>query len=172
MIIELVRLLFRVLKPLRKVDVRLEGERRDYGQTDAEVPFYPSITDRTWRAGARLGWHPRPVWNLQGGYWLNWGFGAAESAVDFRADYLPTPALSVGARVAAFQQLWEFRVGEGRTWRLGVDARWKTPAGTLWGALERYRNDRRDDTAQVDWTQWRAAFGVSYYVGSEPGRAP
>ena len=56
-------------------------------------------------------------------------------------------------------------------YNVGADARWRTPMGTLFGAVDGYRHNRKD-AAREDWTQWRAALGISYYLGSEPGRRP
>ncbi len=79
--------------------------------------------------------------------------------------------MSLGARWSFFQQIGEFRLGESRVWSLGGEVRWETPIGTAWGIVDRYRHDRLDDAVpQVDWTQLRAAFGLTFYVGSEPGR--
>jgi hypothetical protein len=157
------------IKPRYNVDVRLEGERRDYADTNAETSFF-TTTSRTWRAGAWASWRPRVRWNVQGGYWLNWGFGSAISSGDLKVEYSPRSDLTVGGRFSAFHQRWEFRIGEGQTWSVGADARWRTRVGTLWAGVEHYRNDRKEDAAMaVDWSQWRAVFGLSYYLGSEPG---
>jgi hypothetical protein len=107
---------------------------------------------------------------VEGGYWLNWGFGSGMSAGDLKFNYHPRSDLSLGARFSAVQQIWEFRIGEGLIYGAGVDARWRTPAGTVWALLEGYRHDHQDDAAQTDWTQLRAVLGISYYLGSEPGR--
>lgn len=157
------------IRPGYNLNIRLDAEIRSYGDTGAEVSFYET-SDDSWRTGIWASWRPLADWNFQGAYWLNWGFGSAISAGDLRADYHPMPNLSVGARFSAFVQQWELRVGEGQTWSIGLDSRWRTRVGTLYAGIERYQNDRKDDAAAIDWTQWRAVFGLSYYLGSEPGR--
>jgi hypothetical protein len=163
------------LGPVRNVSLRLWAERRQYGETDAEVPFFP-VTDRDWRVGGRFTWRPGRVrgvdWDIGGGYWINWGFGATLNSGDVRIAVNPRERLSLGLRLSAFQQLEEFRVSEGRVWGLGGDVRWRTPTGTLWFSLDSYDHNRRNDAALADWTQWRSTLGFSYYLGSEPGRAP
>ncbi|NIR44765.1 MAG: hypothetical protein GWN99_10705 [Gemmatimonadetes bacterium] len=168
------------VEPRSDVSLRLWGERRSYSDTEAEIGFF-ATTDRDWRVGGSVGWRPNAfnrVWDVSGNYWLNWGFGSAVSSGDLRIGVSPRDRLSVGLRLSASQQLGEFRVGEGRIWAIGGDARWRTPAGTIWASVDRYRHDRRidgdieDDPSQPDWTQWRLAFGLSYYLGSEPGRVP
>lgn len=158
------------INPMEGLSLRLDGERRDYGETDAAVPFQVT-TDRVWRAGASGRWQPVDRWDVSGGYWLNFSPGAALSAGDFQLNVHPTSDLSVGARFSAFQQLGEFRVGEGRVWSLGGDIQYRSPLGTVRGSLDRYEHDRRGGGAtQLDWTQWRGSFGLAFYVGSEPGR--
>ncbi len=158
------------VRPRPDLSIRVEGERRDYGDTDAEVPFQVT-TDRTWRAGASARWSIDPRWDLEGSYWLNFTFGSALSAGEARVSVRPMDELSLGARFSAFQQLGEFRVGEGRVWSLGGDVRYETALGTVWGAVDRYRHDRRDpESGLPDWNQIRASFGLAFYIGSEPGR--
>ncbi len=157
------------LKPGMNLTVRAELDRRDYSDTGAEVPYY-ATTDRTWRTGIWARWQPKYKWDVEGGYWLNWGFGSGMSAGDLKFNYYPRSNLTLGARFSAVQQIWEFRIGEGLMYGIGADARWQTPAGTVWALLEGYKHDRKDDAAQTDWTQLRAVLGFSYYLGSEPGR--
>jgi hypothetical protein len=168
------------LEPRNDLAFKVWAERRAYGETDAEVPFF-ATTNRDWRVGGTVGWRPRAVgvlWDIDGGYWINWGFGSAINSGDLRVGMRPHDQLSLGLRLAAFKQLEEFRVGQGRVWGLGGDIRWRTQAGTVWFSVDRYDHNRRisdeisEDPAQPDWSQWRAAFGLSYYLGSEPGRAP
>jgi hypothetical protein len=168
------------LQPRSDLSFKLWSERRQYENTGAEVPFFEA-TDRDWRVGGTAAWRPNAWgknWEIDAGYWLNWGFGSALNSGDLRVGLRPNERLSLGLRFSAFQQLEEFRISEGRVWGLGGDVRWWTRAGTVWLSLDRYGHDRRtsgdltDDPTQPDWTQWRAAFGFSYYLGSEPGRTP
>jgi hypothetical protein len=160
------------LRPMDDLSVSLQGERRDYGETDAGVPFEVT-TDRTWRAGGSASWQPEDRWRVDGGYWLNFSFGSATSTGQFRVSAQPMDKLSVAGRFSAFQQIGEFRVGEGRVWSVGAEAQWDTPVGTLWGSIDRYRHDRRENEDVLpDWTQTRASFGMSFYLGTEPGRTP
>ena len=158
------------VQPRSNLAVRLEGERRQYADTDAEV-FFQVTTDRTWRAGASASWQPTDMWDIQTGYWLNFSPGSALNAGDLRVSVRPTADLTLGAAFSAFQQLGEFRVGEGRVWSVGSNIQWETTLGTVWGSIDRYQHDRRSPgVVQLDWTQTRASFGLAFYVGSEPGR--
>ncbi len=161
--------------PIRNLSVKIEVERRQYGDTEAEVPFL-NTTDRDWRVGGYFAWRPGEwmgiPWDIDGGYWRNWGFGAALNSGNLRVGIRPHDQLSLGLRLSAFQQLEEFRIDEGRVWGAGADVRWRTRSGTVWFSFDNYEHDRRDNAALSDWSQQRAALGFSYYVGSEPGRAP
>jgi hypothetical protein len=84
------------IRPGYNLDIRLDAEKRNYGDTGAETSFYVT-TDDSWRTGMWASWRPLADWNFQGAYWLNWGFGSAISAGDLRADYYPMPDLSVGS---------------------------------------------------------------------------
>ncbi len=157
------------VRPATGVTLRLDGERRQYEDTGAEVPFQLT-TDRTWRAGAFASWQT-DRFDVQGGYWLNFSFGSALSAGDVALHVSPARRLRTGVRVSAFQQLEEFRVTQGRVWSVGGDLQWESPWGTFWGSVDRYRHDRRGDGAsRLDWNQIRASFGMAVYLGSEPGR--
>jgi hypothetical protein len=157
------------LQPRRDLSFRLAGELWDYGQTDAEVPFF-TTTNKSYRAGIWGRWQPKVAWDLEGGYWLNWGFGAAVSSGDLKFNWYTTPGLTLGARFSAYDRMREFRLGEDFAWSLGADARWVTRPGTLWLALDNYWHNVSEDAADSDWTQLRASLGFSYYIGSEPGR--
>jgi len=163
------------LRPLHNLWFKLWGERRQYGETEANVPFY-ATTDRDWRAGVKAGWSIAEFagipWDIEGGYWINWGFGAALSSGDLRVGIRPHEQLSLGLRFVAWQQLYEFRIDDGRVWGVGADVRWRTRPGTVWLSIDGYDHHQEANAALVDWTQWRGAIGFSYYLGSEPGRAP
>lgn len=158
------------LRPRPNLSLDLNGERRDWGETDARVPFQ-ATTDRTWRASATARWQPIEQVDVEAGYELNFSMGATLSAGNGRIGYYPVEHLSLGVRMSAFQQLSEFRVGEGRVWSIGGDARWDAPFATIFGSIDQYKHDRRDEGPAVpDWTQLRASLGLSFYLGSEPGR--
>jgi hypothetical protein len=159
------------VRPSPDLFLRLEGERREYGDTDADVPFHVT-TDRTWRAGARALWKATDRLEAAGGYWLNFSFGAGLSAGEARVRFRPMDDWVIGVRGSAFQQLEEFRVGEGRVWSVGGEMEWRTATATLWASVDRYRHDRRGaEAVDPDWTQTRAAAGLAFYLGSEPGDA-
>ncbi len=159
------------LRPLSNLSVRLSGERLDYGDTDAEV-YFQSVTDRTWRASTGVSWQFKDKWSVDGTYTLNYTAGSALNSGDLRLAYRHSDDLTFGASTSAFQQVGEYRVGDGRVFSGGVNFQWRNDLATVWGSIDRYRHDRRNvDVPQPDWTQTRASLGLTFYVGSEPGRA-
>jgi hypothetical protein len=160
------------LRPWSNLSLRLSGERHNYGETDAEVFFQSPVTDRTWRGSAGVSWQPKDRWMVDGDFTLNYTHGSALNAGALRVSYQPSPALLVGVSGSGFQQVGEYRIGDGRVFSAGANFRWVNDLATVWGSIERYRHDRRDvNVAQPDWSQTRASLGLSFYVGSEPGRA-
>jgi hypothetical protein len=157
------------VRPAPAFSVELDGERRDYGDTGADVPFHVT-TDRTWRASARARWTPADRFEVAADYRLLFTFGAALSAGTARARAEPWPGWAIEIRGSAFQQLEEFRVGEGRVWSVGAEVERRSRAAALWASADRYRHDRRGAGAvDPDWTQLRAALGLALYLGREPG---
>ncbi|MEE8476985.1 MAG: hypothetical protein V3S19_01365 [Gemmatimonadales bacterium] len=159
------------LRPLSNLSVRVSGERHDYAETDAEV-FFQSVTERTWRASTGVSWQPKDKWSVDGTFTLNYTAGSALNAGDLRVSYRPRDNLTLGASTSAFQQVGEYRVGDGRVFSAGANFQWRSDLATVWGSIDRYRHDRRNvDVLQPDWSQTRASLGLTFYVGSEPGRA-
>ena len=160
------------LRPLSNLSVRLSGERHDYGATDAEVYFQSPVTDRTWRGSTGVSWQLKDKWSIDGNYTLNYTGGSALNAGDLRLSYRHSDDLTFGVSTSAFQQVGEYRVGDGRVFGAGANFQWRTDIATVWGSINRYRHDRRNvDVHQPDWSQTRASFGLTFYAGSEPGRA-
>jgi hypothetical protein len=158
------------MRPLSNLSLRLEGERRDYADTDAEV-FFQVTTERTWRFGGTASWTPTPKWAVDGGYWQNLTLGSALATGNLGVRMRPTEKLTLGGTWSAFRQIGEFRVGDGRVWSIGSNIQWQSDFGTIWGSVDRYRHDRRSqNVTQIDWTQTRASLGLAVYIGSEPGR--
>jgi hypothetical protein len=155
------------LRPLSNLSMRLSGERHDYAEVLSQ-----SVTDRTWRASTGVTWQPKDKWSVDGTFTLNYTAGSALNAGDLRVSYRHSDNLTLGASTSAFQQVGEYRVGDGRVFSGGANFRWRRDLATVWGSIDWYRHDRRNvDVPQPDWSQTRASLGLTFYVGSEPGRA-
>lgn len=147
----------------------LSGGRREYedAHTTSVVDL---LTDDGWRAGAGLQWRLHDQWRLEGSYRLEWGPGASLSSGDLAARYSPSDRLSVTATGMTFQQIAEFRVGEGRavggglSFDLGVSSRARLAGGVT---VLRHRNE--GGVQDSPWNQTRAWTGLRIAVGDDPG---
>ena len=109
-------------------------------------------------------------WSTRASYaWEN-GVGAFRSAGSARVAWRPRDALEVGLRAAAFQQIREFRVGEGVVWSGGADLVWDVTGTTeLRAGLDAYRQTFEDRPGAFDWTQLRGWSALRVRFGRDPG---
>jgi len=143
--------------------------QRDYedANTTAVVDL---LTDDGWRANAGLQWRLHDQWRLEGSYRLEWGPGTYLSSGDVAARYSPSDRLSVTATGMTFQQIAEFRVGEGRamggglSFDLGVSSRARLAGGV---SVLRHRNE--GGVQDSPWNQTRGWTGLRIAVGDDPG---
>jgi len=147
----------------------VSGGRREY--EDANTTQVVNLTtDDGWRADAGLRWGLSEQWRLEGSYRLEWGPGAFLSSGDLGARYSPSDRLSVTATGMTFQQIAEFRVGEGRavggglSFDLGVSSRARLAGGF---SVLRHRNE--GGVQESPWNQTRAWTGLRIEVGDDPG---
>lgn len=155
--------------PGSKFATWLSGGRREYedANTTAVVDL---LTDDGWRANAGMQWRPHDQWRIEGSYRLEWGPGASLTSGDLAARYSPSDRLSVTASGMTFQQIEEFRVGEGRavggglSFDLGVSGRARLAGGV---SVLRHRN--KGGVQESPWNQTRAWTGLRIEVGDDPG---
>jgi len=147
----------------------LTGGRRQYEDANT-TEVVDLLTDDGWRADAGLQWRMHDRWQLEGSYRLEWGPGAFLSSGDLGARYSPSDRLSVTASGMTFQQIAEFRVGEGRavggglSFDLGVTDRARLAGGF---SVLRHRNE--GEVEESPWNQSRAWAGLRIEVGNDPG---
>jgi hypothetical protein len=147
------------------------GYRR-YEDTEAPIIFDPLEDDalRLALSGA-TSWGRD--WSATATYaWEN-GVGAFRSAGSARVAWRPLEELVVALRAAAFQQIREFRVGEGVVWSGGADVAWSiTPTTELTAGLDAYRQTFENRPAAFDWTQLRGWSALRVRFGEDPGARP
>ena len=147
----------------------VSGGRREYEDANT-TSVVDLLTDDGWRAGAGLQWRVHDQWRLEGSYRLEWGPGASMSSGDIAARYSPSDRLSVTATGMTFQQIEEFRVGEGRamggglSFDLGVSNRARLAGGV---SVLRHRNE--GGVQASPWNQTRGWTGLRIAVGDDPG---
>ena len=149
--------------------VQARGGWRRYDETDAGLTFLP-IERSGWRLGADGTWRANDQWTLFAATNAELGFGAARSDVDAGARWEPSRRMFAGVRVAGFQSAYEFRVGEGRVFALGLDGGLRLGAETrVVGDVTMYRHRYSGGAPATDWSQTRASLRIEWTIGRDPG---
>jgi hypothetical protein len=149
----------------------VSGGWRRYGDTGTPVVLEP-LRDTGWRAEAGGAWNLSSQWTLNGAYHLEWGPGGFLNSGDASVRWSPGPRFGVSVSGMSFQQIEQYRLGDGRAWGGGVslDAeivrRLSVVAG---GSL--IRHDSKGDGVESPWNQARAWTTLRLEVGRDAGRA-
>lgn len=155
--------------PQSDVGVWASAALRSYRDTDTELLFGPTGDDgRRLAVGGR--WSPDEAWSVSGSYRLEDGFGTYFSSGDLRARWEADDRLEVSVHGSAFQQIQEFRVGEGVVFGGGGAAELSiTDAVDLRGGLDVYRQTFENRPGTVDWNQVRGWSALRVSFGGDPG---
>jgi hypothetical protein len=143
--------------PRSRLLLQARGGWRRYEDTDAGLTFLPIERDG-WRIGADGMWRATDQWTVFAATHAELGFGAARSDADAGVRWEPSRRVFAGARVAGFQSAYEFRVGEGRVFAVGLDggARIGQSVRVL-GDVSMYRHDFSEGAPSTDWSDARVA---------------
>jgi hypothetical protein len=157
-------------RPVRPLTLRAFAARRKYGDTGTEVVFSP-ITDHTTRVGGGLHWLATPALTVDGNLTLERGFGATMSSGDVSLRWQASSALSVSVNGTAFQQIEEFRVGDGTVLGGGPGFDYTIRGRTsLQGGYNIYRQTFEGRPGVADWNQSRGWAALRIGFGRDPGR--
>lgn len=157
--------------PNRTLGAWVSGGRRYYGDTGAPVIIQP-MKDNGWRADVGARWAPLPAWTLNGSYQLEWGPGGFLSSVDASVRYAVNDRLGASLSALSFQQIEEYRLGQGRAFGMGAsgDFRWNDRMSLMGGfSILRHRDGGNVFTSP--WNQARGWTSVRFDVGEDPGLA-
>lgn len=145
------------------------GGLRQYGDTGTD-PVLGPLEDQATRFGLGGRWSPSPRWTVDAGYELENGVGAFLSSGQARARWEATPDVELRARATAFQQIQEFRVGEGAVLGAGLGGSVSLWEGIrLQGGVDVYRQMWENRPSAVDWNQVRGWSSVTVPFGGDPG---
>lgn len=140
---------------------------------DAQAPIvFSRIEDESKRISLGASWEPAATLTLMGEYQYETGFGAFLSAADVSARWLPHARVAATVVGTAFQQIEQFRVGEGYV--LGGSAAVDvevTPRASLGGGLSVYRQTYDNRPSSANWNQRRGWASLRLTVGADPGHA-
>lgn len=149
----------------------VSGGVRGYGDTETTVILEP-MRERGWRADAGARWQPAAEWVLDGRYQLEWNPGGFLNGAEVSARYGATDRLTVSASLLTFQQIEEYRLGEGRAFGGGTSADFAvTDRMSLAGGLSIIRHRDGGNVFTSPWNQGRAWSTLRIDLGSDPGLA-
>ncbi len=143
----------------------LYGAYRTYDETAAGVER-PALRSDGWRLGANASWRITEALMASGGYNADVGFGASRTdgsaALRWTGD-----RLALGVNGTAFQNIYEFRVGDGRVIGGGLDAAFRlSDEARLAGDFMIYTHRADGNNPMVtNWSQRRATLRLEWTVG-------
>lgn len=147
------------------------GGYRRYGDADAAVILRP-LTDDGWRADAGARWRLAPAWTAEGRYELEWGPGGYLSSADVALRWRPTEDVAIAATGTSFQQVEQFRLGDGRAFGGGLDVDLGLSDRTsLAGGFTVIRQKNEGGAVSSPWNQSRGWVALRIRVGEDPGLA-
>lgn len=140
---------------------------------DAEAPIILQPLKENARALQVAGWYQvAPTLALDGYYRIEHGFGGFLSAADVSANWRAVERATITAHGTFFQQIQEFRAGEGVVFGAGGSADFRvTDRATIAGGAMLYRQSFTNRAGQPDWNQKRAWLSLRLAFGSDPGMA-
>ncbi|MEQ1854957.1 MAG: hypothetical protein ABL963_00725 [Longimicrobiales bacterium] len=147
----------------------ISAGRRSYGDTETTVILRP-MRDTGWRVDAGARWRAAEAWILNGSYVLEWGPGGFLSSADASLHFEVTDRLSATATALTFQQIEEYRLGEGRAFGGGASAEYAFGERAFLSAgfsLIRHRDGGNVFTSP--WNQGRAWTSLRFDLGRDPG---
>lgn len=151
-----------------RASAQLAGAYRDYGDTDADVLFIP-IESEGWRVHVDGRLSPLHGWSLDASYQLELGFGATRNGIDLALQRTFGDRGWLAVRGAAFQNISEFRVGEGRVLAAGGDAGLELAGAQVRAGGTIYRHTFTDRPRFLDWNQLRGYAALEIPIGRDPG---
>jgi hypothetical protein len=152
-------------------DVQVTGALgyRRYDDANAPVIFSP-LPDDAVSVRAAAAWTASPRLNMDASYRLERGFGAYLGSGDVSARVRVHERVGVTLDVTAFQQIEEFRIGDGVVLGGGgsvdVDV---TSFAALSGGAHVYRQTWDNRAGDADWNQVRGWAALRVGFGSDPG---
>lgn len=156
--------------PRRGASVWAAGSYRSYGETAAITVLSP-LEDSGRRGQIGAAWTLTDRLGVRGEYRVEWAAGAFFSGGDAAATLQLSPDISISVNGTAFQQIQEFRLGEGTALGggLSVDARLPWYGVRATGGLSVFRAGTENRELQPDWNQLRGFWTLSVPVGEDPG---
>lgn len=155
--------------PTARLGTWASGSVRRYGETHTEIVLRP-LENVGKAVSAGLRWQPTGAWSVEGSYRLEWGPGSTLTSGDASVRWTPSERVSLSASAMSFQQVEEFRLGDGRAWGGGLGATLGLAERvSLSGGLSVLRQEDRGGSVVDPWNQTRAWSSLRILVGDDPG---
>lgn len=156
--------------PTSALGVWSSGGLRSYADSEAPVVIQP-LEDQGWWADAGARW-ALDEWSVDARYRIEWGVGAFLNSGDVAVRRAVSSRLTAGVSASAFQQIEEYRLGEGRAYSLSGHADWvMTDRLDVSGSFAITRHRDGGTVFTSPWNQTRAWTSVRWRVGGDPGLA-
>lgn len=157
--------------PERRLRLRVRGERYVYDEADAEQPLV-AVEDDGWRFSWGATVLPHPTVSLDADYHAERGPGASSRGWSASASWLPQERFRLTGYAGNTLRPLEYRTDEAEAWWYGADVSWDALERlTLGAGVARYDEERvRPDAGDLDWSQTRLAFRVSWTLDSGADR--
>jgi len=147
----------------------ISGGRRSYGDTETTVILRP-LRDVGWRVDAGARWTASERWTSSGSYQLEWGPGGFLSSAEATVHYGATDRLSASVTALTFQQIEEYRLGEGRAFGGSVAADYALgERSSIVAGFSLIRHRDGGNVFTSPWNQGRAWSSVRFELGRDPG---
>jgi hypothetical protein len=145
------------------------GSYREYEEANATVIFRP-IEQRGVRIAAGGSWRATQQLGVDVEYRTERGFGAYVSSADASLHFRMTPGIAFSLDGTAFQQIEQFRVGEGIVLGGGASADVRlTRDISLGGGATVYRQTYENRPGIANWNQLRGWTALRAAFGRDPG---
>jgi len=153
------------------VDLFALGAYRRYQDHNASITPWGTLESDGTRFGGGINWRPADDFTVDGRYTFSCCAGARISSGEAQVRWNPNWRVTAGFYGTAFQQIQEYRLGEG----LGVGAGLTLDLGItrrafFTGGISTYQHMYSDtQPANEDWDQIRGWAGLRIDFGSDPG---
>jgi hypothetical protein len=147
------------------------GGYRRYEESNAPIVL-GGVERESVRAELGAEWQFNQRFSFDGEYRLESGAGAYVSSGDATVQWSPLTRVSVFANATAFQQIEEYRLGEGVVVGFGGGADVELfPRTRLLAGANLYRQNFENRASAADWNQLRAFASLNIGFGEDPGAA-
>jgi hypothetical protein len=142
---------------------------RRFDEAEATVIFRPIERQGT-RFSVGGNWRATEVVGVDAAYRMERGFGAFVSSGDASLYWQATPRIELSADATAFQQIEQFRVGEGIVYGGGASTSIAIRENlSLSGGATLFRQTFENRPGLADWNQLRAWTALRVGFGTDPG---